>query len=807
MKNEPQEKQPDIHVERSGAVATTGSVAAGAGGYAAGRDIIIYHPTKQEPIILPIIQSVLRKEDYDNSEQQGEFFKDPPEWIDFKDGYVVERREVDKIIQKLENEKIQLILGAPASGKSVILKNVGLKLAERSKNVYIIELKRYAKDRVEFYFKNILKINDENVTYIVDDAHLYLKECENLISDFRSIGKGKLVIGSRETREITEEGSEEEYSEFKYLIRNKKYIYIQAEDATEEMIRCFLKRKHREHNFSEERINTVSTNLEKYKKDLWFLSWALIAYDPNKDTVEENEIYEKIKSKIRKINAEDVFLLMSVFYRFEIPIERSFLEEQMNIKEDAIDELIGLSEIVETEDIGRKRMLSLNHSSIAELYFGAYQRYPDLGKDIRKNILNQKDEEYLEYLSFYRYITGTDPRNAVNVVFVLGTDWFNEKGGHTLIGKFAEDNRIQNSILKGIEKEEDIGKIGSCMAEIENVDLNLANSIDIDVFLSKIEKEEDIEKIGQCMLKIAYVSEEVGLKLANGIDIDTLVSKIEKEEDIGKIGSCVADIIGISEEVGLKLMKNVVILRYSSNICEKVVLKLANSIDIDAVSSKIEKEEDIGKIGSCVADIADSAFEMSSEVGWKLANSIANSIYIDTLLSKIEKEEDIEKIGRCMLEIAYVSEEVGLKLANGIDIDTLVSKIEKEEDIGKIGRCVSDIARVSEEVGLKLVDSVSSKVEKEEDIGKIGSCVADIADREWEMSIEVGWKLANSIANSIYIDALLSKIEKEEDIGTIGVCVWRITEASEDVARDLVNRLNPKLTEELNKAGWLDNLS
>ncbi len=42
MKNENQEKQPEIRVEGSGAVATAGGVAAGAGGYAAGRDINIY---------------------------------------------------------------------------------------------------------------------------------------------------------------------------------------------------------------------------------------------------------------------------------------------------------------------------------------------------------------------------------------------------------------------------------------------------------------------------------------------------------------------------------------------------------------------------------------------------------------------------------------------------------------------------------------------------------------------------------------------------------------------------------------------
>jgi len=55
----------------------------------------------------------------------------------------------------------------------------------------------------------------------------------------------------------------------------------------------FLKVKHR---FDDERIKTVSGNLKDYKIDLWFLSWALKAYNPEKDSMEEREIYEKIKS-------------------------------------------------------------------------------------------------------------------------------------------------------------------------------------------------------------------------------------------------------------------------------------------------------------------------------------------------------------------------------------------------------------------------------------------------------------------------------------------------------------------------------
>jgi len=653
---------------------------------------------KPSEIDIPTIQSVLRK----GETFEGDFFKKEPEWIDFEGGFVVERKEVDEIMRKLETDNIQLVLGDPATGKSVILKNIGFKLA-KNKDVYVVELKKHSSDEVKRYFEDILEIKDENTVFIVDDAHLLPTECERLVREFKNRKlKAKLIIGSRETRKIRGEHPKER-SEFEYLSKTD----IHAEDVTEEMVRVFLKRKY---DFSDERIERVSKNLEKYKKDLWFLAWALKAYNPKKDSIKEEEIYEKIRDSIRnisagegkpRINAEDVFFPLSVFYRFEIPIERWFLEEQIGLEENIINQLIALSEITEMEERGKRRTLSLSHSSIAELYFKAYQVYPSLGRKIKRRILNQKDEE-LEYCFFHKYMTNmtsTDLKNAIDVVIHLRRYLFiNEKGGiMSLVKKLIEDKEIEDLIKEGIEKEEDVGKIGFyvwCIAEVsKEAGLKLANRINIDNLLSKIEKEKDMERIEWCGWAIAKTSRRVALKL-----VDAVSSKIEKEEDIGKIGSCVWYIARASKGVALKL--------------------------VDAVSNRVEKENDIEKIGWSVWYIADA----NKEVGLKLANCIN----IDVLSSKIEKEKNLRKIGRCMWYIDHVNEEVVLKLIKAVS-----NRIEKEEDIEKIVRCVEEIASASKEVALKLADSVSSKIEKEEDIEKIGLCVKSIAYASEEVAQEI----------------------------------------------------------------------
>ncbi len=429
---------------------------------------------------IPPIQLTLRK----GETTECDFFKKEPEWGDFEEGFIVERKEVDEVIKKLENDNVQLVWGEPASGKSVILKNIGFKLTKEHKAVYIVELKKHSRDEVQRYFDDILRSSNEKAVFIVDDAHLQFAECERLVRDFKNRKlKAKLIVGSRPIREIHGEHPKEAL-EFEYVSKTD----IHAEDITEAIIRGFLRR---EDYFSDERIKTVSKNLEEYKKDLWHLSWALKAYNPEKDSVEEGDVYEKIRDSIRRIklgkdksgkdkflNAEDIFLPLSVFYRFEIPIERKFLEEQLEIEENKINQLIELSEIIETEEIGRNRMLSLIHSSVADLYFKTYQAYPALGDKTKDKILNKSNED-LQYCLFYKYITSTDSRNASDIfvhfgiliggIFVislldkllgdgevgkaiLGIDKVDE--AVTLLENLLEDKKVEKAVKEGIEKED-----------------------------------------------------------------------------------------------------------------------------------------------------------------------------------------------------------------------------------------------------------------------------------------------------------------------------------------------------------------
>ncbi len=651
---------------------------------------------KPPEVSIPTIQSVLKQ----GEATKGDFFKKDPEWIDFEEGFIVERKEVDELTKKLENNSIQLVLGQPASGKSIVLKNVGFKLAEKGYDVYFIELKKWPGARVESYLKEALRIDDEKTIIIADDAHLQLSKCEGLIRDFRyKKPRTKLIVGAREVKEL--EGTAKRKSEFEGLAVTR----MSPVGGADKMIHMFLKKKH---GMSDEyRIGIVSRNLEEYKHDLWNLSWALKAYNKDTSKVREKDVYAAICDACitdievadhRVIDGQDVLLPLSFFYRFEIPIERRFLTGILKIDEDHINDLISVSEICEIKERGRRAVLSLHHSSLARLYSNIYGSpdFPELGERVKERIIKQSKKGDLEYGLFYLYLK-SEPMNSLDVLIDLRDDWGDEKGGPTLQKKLIEDKQVEGSIERSIKKEEDINKIRWCVSDIAKVNkevaLKLVSRIDINALSLKIEKEEDINEIRWCVSLIAEVSKEVALKLASRIDINALSLKIEKEKDIIRIGWFVRRIVKVNKEVALKLA--------------------------DAVSLRIEKEEDIDEIGLCVSLIAG----VSEEVALKL---------VDAVSLRIEKEEDIDKIGLCVSLIAEASKEVALKLVDAVSL-----RIEKEEDIDEIGWCVSRIAGVSEEVALKLVDAVSLRIEKEEDIDKIGWCVSGIAEASKEVAQQI----------------------------------------------------------------------
>ena len=158
----------------------------------------LYSHIKQEKINLPPIDSVIpkhEKESFDDFLRRG---KDPYR-IDFKNGYITKRKEVDGVINKLKKDPIQLIIGHPASGKTVIAKNIGYKFRKKTYgflgyNVFIIKIrdKLHTND-----FNEIFKIKKKRILLIIDDVHSDFNGINGLLERIGKKPKFKILLCGR----------------------------------------------------------------------------------------------------------------------------------------------------------------------------------------------------------------------------------------------------------------------------------------------------------------------------------------------------------------------------------------------------------------------------------------------------------------------------------------------------------------------------------------------------------------------------------------------------------------------------------
>ena len=651
---------------------------------------------------LPTIQEVL----YKTNSDEGRFFRKEPFWIDFEQGFIIERVEVKDIIKKMDCHRIQLILGEAASGKSTILKKIGLDLSHKM-GVYYIDLKRYYLDEIDSLFNEILGSEYPSL-FIVDDAHLYIPECKKLIRKFTKKESGWLIIGSRKSLYYNEHPKE--FSEFENI--EKREIF--AEDIAGKVVSTFLSKKY---DFSEEQVRIISNNLADYKKDLWVLSWALLSYNPSKNFVAKQEIFDKIAESItnqgrqgEKIDAQEIFLPISIFYRFEIPIEKRFLES-IGIKREEIKELISLNEILEDKKNGT---VSLAHSSIADLYFETYEEHRGLGGKIRDKY---KDE--ISYFLFYDYLI-SEPHNFIKIFSYLWKDINNEKNGLSLLKKLINNKKIMNMFIKYINIERNLVDISFGIVSIAAVENEIAFKISEEIDLGKMGKlfdnEIKMDRIPLFLLNINRINKIFILNLLKIVNIRLMIEKL-KNENISTMLIYLNTFDYINSSISKAIVetlwdedKFIKYLEEMDDISSKSLFILFIARSNHDAAAKLIKSLDINNLICNIKTLTDfAAFNIYlyatdvylADVSLQIFKNIGKFEFEHIILfNKI----NLLAISGSLALIGYHNKQILSNLISKIDVEKIYERTKFEENLVHIVLYISWIAYSNKNTAYKLMD-------------------------------------------------------------------------------------------------------
>jgi hypothetical protein len=747
-------------------------------------------------IDLPTIQAFLRKGDADAPA----FFRPAgPRWVDFEQGYVYQRPVVDDVINRLKDTDIVVLKGNPASGKSVILENIGYRLAtEEGADVYYVSLKISPRPET---LSEMSKVRHGYI--IVDDAHLNVDFVEHLllIRQNRAVAHAKLIIGSRDVDLEKLYGPTSQLLFPEYL---DAAIKVDASDAAGEIASKFNEKRAEEQKsvLPEDLRSTLTTN------NLWFLAWQLKSFDRS-GKVDGESVLETVKNHLETIGglvgAENVALLTAVFYEYEIPVRRPFIESFT--KSEIVDRLEELSEIVPSMS-ERRDYVALCHSEVAEIYVRTFELYEDLGRGAKKAILQRYEEYFGKDTSgvtgFASKVFGVYlrefPEESTDILWVLvnrGRFRSTYKRGLKILGEICVRNA--DDVVVGINLEPRVDRIASSMCTLasENHYSYEPGLLDVSSMAVKIDEEEDVWAISNCLEAINRGS-GAAERVFERLNAAKLSTKIERSDDAYLVGKTFWLLADGSEQVAKKTLESLDFARLTNRLwgkrqslegLEVCALGLAKASP-NAAQRVLEAYFDgvVAYLDQCKDCLGVLRFLKNIARGCRVfAQRVTGALNVARLGGLIEGES-LSLIGESMSLIAAINPGTAERIAESLDVGKIVAKTDGGDRVASFADCIGGIADASRSVARRILLAL--------DFGKLDDwfrwnmwTFADLA-RQMRGISKADMEVAKRIGDGFDVCGLVALLGSERTTWGIMESLQNLSRALPDVAKRVVEALS-----------------
>lgn len=498
-----------------------------------------YH--RRYPIHLTFIENVLSKKPKDEEEKKPSFLRlGGFLWVDFRNGIVVERDETEELSKRLINENSVMLVGHQASGKSVILRNLGYELALSGHIVLFVNADSLD---VDLALKDVTNWDISNVVILIDDVHRNPIACSDFLEKTR-VHNVKIVLASRPLNmNVFREG---QGSQLVKLFEKKVEARVSERMISDMIINCYSPNLR-----FEPKMKDVTRIIAKCGTDLWLITYFLASWDPQKADIEEiekDDMYEKVyESRVSRWglagkNSINAMQTICALYQYEIPCVESYLIE-IGFYNDA-------SKLVTEGHLIRKgRYYYLHHPSVARIY--------------------------LETLKLYKLIEDLDSFSNETLSSYLEKS--NEERAHVFYK------------LSTFPKEPEM--------RVRAISRSMLETIKFEELAHQIEQERDIDKIGYFFRSISNINRNSAKTLLNILGEESLTTKLLIEPVVKKQRNLISDIATLDRGLGKRLSKKrlvvgaIIPLYNEENAVPYVLRNLLDYVDIVIVVDDHSSDE------------------------------------------------------------------------------------------------------------------------------------------------------------------------------------------------------------------------
>lgn len=434
-----------------------------------------------------------------------------------------EIESIDNIVQNLFQNKIFMIKGKAASGKSVLTSSLAAKFAEKGLKTYYYSYKRKITGDL---WDDIHKCLHKNIVFIIDDCHLNADEASKIVYKFNGIkadSSAALIFVSRtvehKTKEIENENllnkleSYELESSASQFFEKSKGIIDKYKDFYEKI-----------NNRNKYEIGEIEKVVDNCYKNLFTLHTFLNKWKDGPFTlsdIDKNDIYKSTYAKYYNnytLNIIDCLQKYSCLYSYEIEFEAApdKINETRRIFEDGI-----------IEESGNKFVFM--HSDYAKLFVESYISHNEFFERQYENKDNYIFELIKGYILDFKSVYY--PSNLIQIFKNLTLNSELE-----IIKKLFSDNEVANIVINYIVRNSkatiDNIIFISCLTRLVKTD----KSVFEDIFKKiAIENKKFNKLLMQADYSLEYYNALLHLLQIYESDLTTEFEKIFSFEDEKKM--------------------------------------------------------------------------------------------------------------------------------------------------------------------------------------------------------------------------------------------------------------------------------
>lgn len=626
--------------------------------------------------------------------------------IDFVKGIIFRRNEVDSIITKINGDRIHIISGPPASGKTVLARNICYEL-NKEVSIYWLDMD----DLIDYsanVYSEILRLNRSNSLIVLENGHKSIEKLEKLIDYFAKNTKTiKMLITTR---------NDDKEIKFRHkvaqLIGHENYnTNIMASDVSKSLIKFYSNR------FGKI-IDQDRYKFMPFEDDLWLLGYLLKAYADNKE-IDENIIYKRVREDLIEYNdrigigASDIILIISWItqnsailpekYKEEsnyIPIDDFFLIDKLGYDHAVVSALTRWG-IIKKSNHGYWCW----HTSLSKIYIKTAEAYPSLMLRINskfKEILGDSFDEDcdLNYnINIFHVYLRIHPEFADRVLNITSqSGLFHYKWSKILNNLYTRClvyTSLRKGNLKQINSIVNIINIFSSRNDKLIIYEELIDELGPNILRDKLYNCEDPDE----MIMYAYLFYRMDKNIGGQIINDYKDKIIEHFDKINPylIGKEISFIFEIDPNLAAEIIN-----------MDSLIMDILDPLNIECLMSFLN---DINLIRWIERNVHNDRNTNWIQVCMNFLNRYM--INIKNIIERDKEIADIYTIMSCISHICYISNDHGREIAGQIGETYIISRLNEIEDLSELRSSIYGAEYIYPELKILIMNEFAKFVERE----------------------------------------------------------------------------------------------